>query len=213
MNIYKKDGNILSSNDFKQQYKNCMGIYMIKNITNCKIYIGKSTNIYNRYKSYEWSLRGGKCHNFKLQEDYNEFGSESFIFKILETCDYDSLDILESEYVKKYNSFYEGYNIQKLLDYNILKEKEFVKKIQVRLLKGLSPRLDSERFLLNDIAEMLKISINDLKVIIRNIKYNMFKKYDTELRIENEYTNEYLRKISISEKNKVIARVHEFVCL
>ena len=183
-----------------------IGIYMIKNIINNRVYIGKSKHIEQRFKEYSNSLKNNYCHNSKLQDDYDQFGIESFNFKILEGCDYCDLDRLESEYIRQFDAYKNGYNVQDVLNYDILNNKILVCSVKNLLLTAMSKRnsTEQEEFLLTDIASELKISTNDLKVIINDITWTDFEKYDTEIRLERTYTIHRLRRICISKLQKRI---------
>lgn len=64
---------------------NC-GIYSITNIKNGKIYIGSSNDFLRRKKDHLWALKANKHHSSKLQNSWNKYGEESFIFEIVEVC-------------------------------------------------------------------------------------------------------------------------------
>jgi len=60
------------------------GIYRITNLTNGKIYIGSSIDIYKRWKQHISKLNNNNHHNIHLQRSWNIHKEESFIFDILE---------------------------------------------------------------------------------------------------------------------------------
>lgn len=90
-----------------------IGIYSIKNVKNNKIYIGSSNNIEKRIKDHFRNLKNNKHSNQYLQNAYNKYGNESFIFEILEVFEdinkYDLLKI-ESDYLNKVE-FEQLYNL------------------------------------------------------------------------------------------------------
>lgn len=87
------------------------GIYAIKNKMNNKMYIGQSVNV-NKRKSYHlWLLRNNSHFNPKLQNAFNKYGEENFEFVILEKCNKEELDDKEIEYISRYNTTNNGYNI------------------------------------------------------------------------------------------------------
>ena len=61
---------------------NC-GVYCIRCKVNNKAYIGSSTNIKSRWYEHKSDLRRGKHHNKQLQEDYNKYGADNFLYLIL----------------------------------------------------------------------------------------------------------------------------------
>ena len=67
--------------------------YQIINIKNNKKYIGiteKEVNI--RFKEHKNLLNKNKHPNYNLQKDWNLFGEENFVFSLIESCDYNSLE-------------------------------------------------------------------------------------------------------------------------
>lgn len=88
-------------------------IYMLKNNKNNKCYIGQSTNNKRKWTHFN-HLKHNKHHNYKLQDDYNEYGENVFSFEVLEELN-DILKISDREnyWIEKYNSIKNGYNIAK----------------------------------------------------------------------------------------------------
>lgn len=58
-------------------------------------------------------LNAGKHHNVKLQNAWNKYGGDTFTFEVLwaGTCDQDTLNLKEIEYIKAYDSYLNGYNM------------------------------------------------------------------------------------------------------
>lgn len=90
-----------------------VGIYVIRNTDNGKVYIGQSKNISHRRSTHIYDLKNNRHTNSLLQEDYNK-NPQSLEFKILCKCEEDDLDMLEKIYIKKYqsNKSEYGYNLQ-----------------------------------------------------------------------------------------------------
>jgi group I intron endonuclease len=88
------------------------GIYIIKNITNNKVYIGQSNNINLRLNAHKRMLKNNIHYNIKLQNSYNKYTLNYFTFEILEFCNINELNIKEINYIKEYNSVYNGYNME-----------------------------------------------------------------------------------------------------
>jgi group I intron endonuclease len=89
------------------------GIYKIVNIVNKKVYIGKASNIYTRFRSHKSYLRRNAHYNNHLQRSWNKYGENSFKFEVIEYCEKDVLIERENYWMKYYNSFdfRYGYNI------------------------------------------------------------------------------------------------------
>lgn len=96
------------------------GLYKIENKVNGKVYIGESINIEQRWNTHLESLKANKHHSYKLQKDWNEFGKDNFIFEVLIRVEnYKNVMIIktlclikEEEFIIKYNSIENGYNIK-----------------------------------------------------------------------------------------------------
>ena len=75
-----------------------IGIYKIENKVNNKCYIGSSKNIKKRWQEHKRTLKKGTHHSKALQNAWNKYGEENFIFEILCNCLFDELLIKEQEY-------------------------------------------------------------------------------------------------------------------
>lgn len=70
--------------DAYKQRKVIGGIYSIKNTKNNRILLMPSTDLNGTKNRFEFAQMTGSCVNFQLQEDWNKFGKEYFIFEIVE---------------------------------------------------------------------------------------------------------------------------------
>lgn len=77
------------------------GIYQITNTITKQKYIGQSINIKSRWINHKNELNKGIHHNCKLQESWNKYGSDVFIFEVLILCDKQLLKNNEKQYVEK----------------------------------------------------------------------------------------------------------------
>lgn len=98
----------------EQKYRNYIGIYGIKNIINNKIYIGQTRESFiKRYWHHRCLLNNNHHDNPHLQNAWNKYGSDNFVFIIIEVVkDSDLIDDLEIQYISYYK--------RKNLSYNIL---------------------------------------------------------------------------------------------
>lgn len=90
------------------------GIYMIKNKTSTKYYIGRSVNCNERFSKHKSLLRNGNHINNHLQNAWNLYGEDDFIFEIIDESENDKLPYLEDYWcrlLKTHNREY-GYNIE-----------------------------------------------------------------------------------------------------
>jgi group I intron endonuclease len=118
-----RNNKMVDKAELKKKYKETprpMGIYIIKNLVNGKIFISKHKNINGRINRHKFELGHGFEGIAELQEDYKKFGPESFSFEILDQLepkddplyDYsDDLSVLEEMWLEKLQPFGErGYN-------------------------------------------------------------------------------------------------------
>ena len=88
-----------------------IGIYSIYSKSQNCYYIGKSKDIHKRILKHKSDLRLNKHHSQYLQNTYNKYGEQDLEYKIICECSYEESAILEKEYIKKYNSFQQGFNM------------------------------------------------------------------------------------------------------
>lgn len=91
--------------------KNICGIYSIRSICKNKIYIGASVDIRLRWRRHRSELKLQIHPNIKLQRHYNKYGIEDLEFQILGEFPEDQIFTVEVEFVQKFNSFKEGFNL------------------------------------------------------------------------------------------------------
>lgn len=84
-----------------------IGIYKITNKNNGKVYIGQSNNVERRLSEHK------QKRTQTIDNIINVLGVENFDFEIVEECNQDDLDKKEKEYIEKYDSVSNDYNIQK----------------------------------------------------------------------------------------------------
>ena len=89
------------------------GIYSIINTINDKVYVGKSTNLYQRKYQHFTLLKSGKHTNEYLQSSVNKYGVENFYYNVIEICNEDVLGEREYYWIDHYdsNNRDKGYNI------------------------------------------------------------------------------------------------------
>ena len=90
------------------------GVYQIRNLINQKIYVGSSVNIYNRKSTHFSKLKSNVHTNRHLQNAYNKYGKEYFVFCVLEYCD----DIFEREQYY-FDLLKPKYNIREIVASNL----------------------------------------------------------------------------------------------
>lgn len=96
-----------------QNLPNASGIYMVINQINNKKYIGQSKDIKKRFQSHhlvDYNNPNNCCYNTKFYQAIRKYGIENFKVEILQLCDEKDMDNLEIYYIKKFDTFKNGYN-------------------------------------------------------------------------------------------------------
>ena len=105
--------------EYKERIKPA-GIYQVKNTTNGKVLLGSSLNLEGPLNRHKFMLKIGIHTNKALQKDWDELGSDAFVFEILEevkTKDdpnfnlQDELTLLEMIWLEKLEPVEHGYNL------------------------------------------------------------------------------------------------------
>ncbi|MDY0101414.1 MAG: GIY-YIG nuclease family protein [Lentimicrobium sp.] len=112
--------------ELKSEYKNMkfrMGVFLIVNKINGKIYIGSSPDLIAAWNSQRFQLEAGLHSCASLQSDWKTFGQENFTYEIVEEIkqsddtpkDYSKdLKALEELIIEELDPFGEnGYNKRK----------------------------------------------------------------------------------------------------
>ena len=108
----------------KREYKERQkptGVFQVKNTVNGKLLLGSSLNLEGSLNKHKFMLSIGMHQNKAIQEDWNEYGSDKFVFEILELVKIkddpsfnlsDELTLLEQIWLEELQPFGErGYNI------------------------------------------------------------------------------------------------------
>lgn len=89
------------------------GIYKIQNLINNKVYIGQSVDINYRFKNHisDSFNPKSKSYDTAIHRAIRKYGVDNFSFEIIENCDVDKLNDREIYWIKKYDSYGNGYNM------------------------------------------------------------------------------------------------------
>lgn len=85
------------------------GIYRIRNIQNNKCYIGSSASVKGfstRWSKHRKQLERQQHHSPKLQNAWNKYGADAFIFEVLLYCDPENCLIYEQIYLDYFKPEY-----------------------------------------------------------------------------------------------------------
>jgi hypothetical protein len=107
--------------EYKERSKPA-GVFQVKNMANGKVLLGSSLNLEGPLNSHRFMLTIGRHRNVALQQDWDSFGGENFVFEILEVVKVkddpnfnleDELMLLEQIWIEKTQPFGEGgYNTE-----------------------------------------------------------------------------------------------------
>lgn len=88
-------------------------IYRILCVPTNESYIGQTIDINRRKNKHFSTLRNNKHENPKLQNAWNKYGEKNFSFEFwtFDNVTPEQLDELECEYIEKYNSLANGFNL------------------------------------------------------------------------------------------------------
>ena len=96
------------------------GVFQIRNSVNGKMLLGSSLNLNGALNGHRFTLRIHGHRNKALQDDWNQFGEENFVFEILEEVQArddpnfnlgDELTLLEMIWLEKLQPVQNGYNL------------------------------------------------------------------------------------------------------
>ncbi len=108
--------------EYKQNHRP-MGVFQIRNVVNDKVLVGATLNLPGVINRHQFQLKMGGHPNKKLQAEWHEFGSQIFVFEILDELtpgndpgqDYrEDLAFLEALWLEKLEPYGDrGYNEKK----------------------------------------------------------------------------------------------------
>lgn len=186
------------------QDKNKCGIYLIRNLVNGKVYIGKSNDIYRRIKDHISGLnrRSKKHENEYFINSWHKYGKDAFSYIVLEECLYDSLKDRELYWINNYESLNrdKGYNLRLDSDSGMIPLEETRKKYseaQINRFKDSKERekigFRSKKFWQNnpDIKDQMALKVKRKKQVYKFFKYdkenNLLETFENLENIINKY--------------------------
>lgn len=88
------------------------GVYKITCLKNNKVYVGQSLDISRRLHQHFNSLNSltHRHHSESLQQDWDRYGSDSFLAEVIEECPSSKLEEREKYWIDFYDSAKNGYN-------------------------------------------------------------------------------------------------------
>lgn len=92
-------------------------VYKIINLTNAKFYVGSTVKVKERFRAHRRHLRAGKHHCPHLQQAWNRYGEEAFVFKVIATvADPSELHAIEQVFLDEHHGSAECYNYARYTD-------------------------------------------------------------------------------------------------
>ena len=145
------------------------GIYCFTNKINQKKYIGQSLNIEKRYKEHKtrYLKPSSSMYSSIFYQALRKYGFDCFDFFVIDQNDdytREDLNILEQYYIKEYNTYYNGYNMNYGGDSVYVSHKLLLKEIEE--IKKLLKETD-KTFV--DIAEQFTVTSSLISSINKGI--------------------------------------------
>ena len=180
-------------------------IYIIKNIVNETVYIGKTNrSLGERFAEHLYkSTRMEKEHSSKrLYKAMNEIGQDKFYIKLLETCENEVSHLREAHYIKQYPNNY-NHKLPLTLSKETLEE----------LIKTKTLREIAKEYGYSDHSS-IRYLLQKYEIKVDN-KFSKCKELTKEL-LEEEYVKNGLsqraimRKYNLKSKNTVRQRLEKY---
>ena len=80
------------------------GIYCIRCVPTGKVYVGQAVNLHKRLNNHQKRLEAGRSRHRYLQHAWDKYGSESFVFEMLEEVEPARLVEREGHFIKLFNA-------------------------------------------------------------------------------------------------------------
>lgn len=191
-------------------------IYKIENKVNGKVYIGQTTQGFNkRISGHKKALKGKYHYNEYLQRAWNKYGEENFSFEVVEYTVKDLLDEKEIYWIEYYNAMNKeyGYNNESGGNFNKIVSEETKKKQRESHLGKVLPEEQkkkiSESHKGRPMKEETKVKMKALNLGENNPMYGKHHSEESKSKISNgnkgkirsEETKKKMSKANKGERN------------
>jgi len=149
------------------------GVYHIRNLANGKLYIGSAFNLRKRWTNHSSLLNRNLHTSIKLQNAWNKYGADSFVFEILLYCDPENCLMYEQIAL---DHFQPAYNILKVAGSSIgMKCSDQRRlKMQIRMKQDNHPNwgkhhsLETRQRIGNGVRKLDNTKIESIRTLIAN---------------------------------------------
>lgn len=195
-------------------------LYIIENIHNHKRYVGQTINIKKREYEHFRRLRKNEHVNKKLQNAFNKYGEDSFIFtyKEVEVDNIEELDKLEIDLIKKLDSYNNGYNLTLGGENGLMPDKWLLGFDDFCVIyfggnnwKGFSSKMISEHFncsrsFIDSIrrGEQYPIYLQKINILKEEDKENYIKKFQNIFNIKDTDKFIDIKRNIMSDEERII---------
>lgn len=168
-------------------------IYLITNKINKKKYIGKTTqSIEERWNEHIHDSKRPKCEIRPLYRAINKYGIDNFNINELEKCPNSILDKREQYWIKKLDTYHNGYNATMggdgkiLLDYDIIVKEYLLTHNMSQVSRTLKCDKGTVKKALLENNILIKTS-QEVSKEIRSKKVGQFDKNGKLIKVYNSY--------------------------
>lgn len=188
------------------------GVYRIKNITTGKQYIGSTVmSFLKRLQHHHAMLKSGKHKNAYLQNAWNKYGEDDFIFEVVEVCEKKDCLLKEQIYLDSETNLY---NINPLASGTPNMSKETIEKRSVKIRE--IARKTSEWYnkvkegliLIDDVPEEYRERI---QIWSAHVPWNKGKRYEStdHLKVPKKTSDRRLFSANRRKQSPMITVYHE----
>jgi hypothetical protein len=165
------------------------GIYSIVHTKSKRIYIGSASLFFKRWSEHRMNLRRNKHPNKRLQNAWNKYGEEAFVFEIIEIIKNPTKELLEAR-EQYWIDFYKsadrkiGFNIRKIAQSNLGIKLAKSKKVKEDILEfcrlyGYRPSATSKDKIESKLGHKVWIYVDD-NYVCHDVEFSLqYSKYPT----------------------------------
>ena len=190
---------------------------------NGKVYIGQAVNIERRWNEHISELNENKHNNTHLQRAWNKYGSNNFIFSIVEKCSEEELNDREIHYIAQYKTHNPKYGYNKTYGGDGLKATDEIRAKMSKSIKKAYANpvihdkisvLSKEEVLkivelfitkhysMNKLGKMFNIDHGAIASIIDNTRFHIYDKEINTVLAKYNLTRSDLKGMKIKTYNK-----------